>query len=67
MGWRFSDVNGGKEAIGGGHHKTLVDGAPLKNDAVDFFYKTKGFKPLFTQLEVYICISLYIQLSIIHT
>lgn len=71
MGGCFSDVKGGKEAIGGGvgaQQKTSVDASAATNDAVDFFYKTKGLQPLFTQLEVsiyictynfYVCIYIY--------
>ncbi|KAM7472735.1 hypothetical protein LguiA_010918 [Lonicera macranthoides] len=56
MGGCFSDVKGGKEAIGGGAQQktTHVDASAsaATNDAVDFFYKTKGLQPLFTLLEL---------------
>lgn len=57
MGGCFSDVNGGKAAVGGVHGGPLpmaaggdVDGG--HNEAVDHFYKVQGYQPLFTQIEV---------------
>lgn len=46
MGGCFSDVKGGKEAVGG-------DGAAQRvNDAVDHFLQSKGFRGLYTSLEL---------------
>ncbi|KAK7284308.1 hypothetical protein RJT34_19053 [Clitoria ternatea] len=47
MGGCFSDLKGGKQAVGG-----LREAATTQNDAVDFFYKTQGFQPMFTQVEL---------------
>ena len=47
-----SDLRGGQQAVGGvqqGPHS--YDGG--HNDAVDLFYRTRGFQPLFTQVEVF--------------
>lgn len=54
MGGCFSDVKGGKQAIGGinrrgGASSTWVGGP---NDAVDMFYRARGQQALFTPLEV---------------
>ncbi|KAM0947698.1 putative C2 domain, copine, protein BONZAI, C2 domain superfamily [Dioscorea sansibarensis] len=46
MGECFSDIKGGKEAVGG-------DGAAQRvNDAVDHFLQSKGFRGLYTSLEL---------------
>ncbi|XP_048325143.2 protein BONZAI 3 isoform X1 [Ziziphus jujuba] len=56
MGGCFSDVRGGQQAIGGTQprptdaHDNKNNGG--HNDAIDFFYKSRGFNPLFTQLEL---------------
>ncbi|KAH7543165.1 hypothetical protein FEM48_Zijuj02G0154200 [Ziziphus jujuba var. spinosa] len=56
MGGCFSDVKGGQQAIGGTQsrptdaHNNKNNGG--HNDAIDFFYKSRGFNPLFTQLEL---------------
>ncbi|KAL8166403.1 hypothetical protein V2J09_007902 [Rumex salicifolius] len=47
MGSCFSDLKGGQEAQGG---QTIAPAGI--NDAVDFFYTTRGFQPLYTQLEL---------------
>ncbi|CAB4315530.1 unnamed protein product [Prunus armeniaca] len=47
MGGCFSDVRGGKEAVGGAQPSSTVH-----NDAVEFFYRSHGAFPLFSQLEV---------------
>lgn len=58
MGGCFSDVRGGKQAIGGGgtqpHQQQMQAsvGGGGHNDAVDFFFKTKGLDALFTQIEL---------------
>ncbi|CAN1761119.1 Protein BONZAI 3 [Linum perenne] len=50
------DVKGGKQAIGGGSHLVPQpsdnnnDGG--HNDAVDFFFRSHGLHPLFSQIEV---------------
>ncbi|KAK2365105.1 protein BONZAI [Trifolium repens] len=48
MGGCFSDIQGAKEAVGGVNQKATNN----NNDAVDFFYKSQGFQPLFTQVEL---------------
>ncbi|CAJ2631557.1 unnamed protein product [Trifolium pratense] len=48
MGGCFSDMKGAKEAIGGVNQKATNN----NNDAVDFFYTSQGFQPLFTQVEL---------------
>ncbi|WJX85490.1 Protein BONZAI 3 [Trifolium repens] len=48
MGGCYSDMKGAKEAIGGVNQKATNN----NNDAVDFFYKSQGFQPLFTQVEL---------------
>lgn len=55
MGGCCSDLKGGKEAVGGatvGNYSNN-NGNGAHNDAVDFFYTSQGFQPLFTQLEVH--------------
>ncbi|KAK1360337.1 putative C2 domain, von Willebrand factor, type A, copine, protein BONZAI [Heracleum sosnowskyi] len=51
MGGCFSDVKGGKQAVIGGGTQQGVCGVG-HNDAVDFFFKTKGLDALFTQIEL---------------
>ncbi|KAJ0977682.1 hypothetical protein J5N97_013156 [Dioscorea zingiberensis] len=46
MGGCFSDVNGGKEAVGG---QTAAQGV---NDAVDHFLQSNGYRGLYTPLEL---------------
>ncbi|KAG2260096.1 hypothetical protein Bca52824_079390 [Brassica carinata] len=49
------DVAGGKQAIGGVQQRptsTTTNNA-AHNDAVDFFFRSKGQYPLFSQIEVY--------------
>ncbi|PNX62282.1 hypothetical protein L195_g061077, partial [Trifolium pratense] len=46
MGGCYSDMKA-KEAVGGVNQKATNN----NNDAVDFFYTSQGFQPLFTQLE----------------
>lgn len=54
MGACFSDVKGGQQAIGG----VVVDSSSNNanqggfNEAVDFLYKSHGFQPLLTYIEV---------------
>ncbi|GFZ11906.1 calcium-dependent phospholipid-binding Copine family protein [Actinidia rufa] len=56
MGNCCSDVAGGRAAIGGGaSSQTNPAGGP--NDAVDFFLTSRGYRGLFSQIEV--LLSLY--------
>ena len=48
MGGCFSDLKAGQAAVGG----PLPMLAAGHNDAVDHFYRKKGYQPLFTQIEV---------------
>ncbi|TKY45386.1 BONZAI 3 [Spatholobus suberectus] len=55
MGGCFSDLKGGKEAVGGLHEAATGTGRNndgTHNDAVDLFYKTQGFPPKFNQVDV---------------
>ncbi|KAK4273514.1 hypothetical protein QN277_021897 [Acacia crassicarpa] len=54
MGSCVSDLKGGKQAVGGVRHSPALGPTPLPahNDAVDFFYRSQGFQPMFTQLEL---------------
>jgi hypothetical protein len=62
MGNCFSDMEGGKQAVGGAQQRPTIisdnnnNNNGGHNDAVDFFYKSHGLHPLFTQMEVYIYI-----------
>ncbi|CAJ2631556.1 unnamed protein product [Trifolium pratense] len=47
MGGCYSDMKA-KEAVGGVNQKATNN----NNDAVDFFYTSQGFQPLFTQVEI---------------
>ncbi|GAU11572.1 hypothetical protein TSUD_345630 [Trifolium subterraneum] len=47
MGGCYSDMKA-KEAVGGVNQKATNN----NNDAVDFFYTSQGFQPLFTQVEL---------------
>ena len=56
MGNCFSDVEGGKQAVGGAQQRpnsiaTTNNNNGGHNDAVEFF-KSRGIQPLFTQIEV---------------
>ncbi|KAJ8526372.1 hypothetical protein K7X08_028849 [Anisodus acutangulus] len=49
MGNCLSDVEGGKQAVGGvGHHMDPT----AANDAVDLYYRTKGLHALYTSIEL---------------
>jgi len=60
------DVKGGKQAIGGVQQRptssTIANNA-AHNDAVDFFFRSRGQYPLFSQIEVlksgvfYVCLA----------
>lgn len=66
MGGCFSDVKGGKAAVGGGgevHNLRLQRGissnvatasssGTVQNDAVEFFFRSKGLLPLYTRIEL---------------
>ncbi|GMN25202.1 hypothetical protein TIFTF001_000847 [Ficus carica] len=56
MGGCFSDVRGGKQAIGGSGtlppHQSNNGYGGQSNEAVDFFHKSRCLHPLFTQLEL---------------
>ncbi|RVW84684.1 Transposon Tf2-2 polyprotein [Vitis vinifera] len=56
MGGCFSDVRGGKQAVGVGLTGPSLPPMPTSdaalNDAVDDFFRARGIQPLFTQLEV---------------
>ncbi|KAL2532569.1 Protein BONZAI 3 [Abeliophyllum distichum] len=56
MGNCFSDLEGGKQAVGGvgGSHQRAQNAAgdTGHNDAVDLFFRTKGLHALFTQMEL---------------
>ncbi|TQD91473.1 hypothetical protein C1H46_022978 [Malus baccata] len=55
MGGCFSDVRGGKDAVGGALPRPTEPNAKndgSHNDAIEFFYRAHGAYPLFTQLEV---------------
>uniref|UniRef100_A0A2N9GI06 C2 domain-containing protein n=1 Tax=Fagus sylvatica TaxID=28930 RepID=A0A2N9GI06_FAGSY len=57
MGNCFSDMEGGKQAVGGAQQRPTIasdnnNNNGGHNDAVDFFYKSHGLHPLFTQMEL---------------
>ncbi|KAL6329570.1 hypothetical protein AAG906_022147 [Vitis piasezkii] len=56
MGGCFSDVRGGKQAVGVGLTGPSLPPMPTSdaalNDAVDDFFRARGIQPLFTQLEL---------------
>ena len=57
MGNCFSDVEGGKQAVGGTQQRPNSIAATNNNngghnDAVEFFFRSRGIQPLFTQIEV---------------
>ncbi|XP_052302344.1 protein BONZAI 3 isoform X2 [Populus trichocarpa] len=53
MGLCFSDVRGGKQAIGGtSQQNPNSNNNAAHNDAVDFFFKSNGQQALFTQVEL---------------
>ena len=53
-------MEGGKQAVGGAQQRPTIasdnNNNGGHNDAVDFFYKSHGLHPLFTQMEVLIYI-----------
>ena len=56
MGGCFSDVRGGKQAVGMGLTGPSMPPTPTTdaaiNDAVDHFFRARGLHQLFTQVEV---------------
>ncbi|KAA8536922.1 hypothetical protein F0562_029400 [Nyssa sinensis] len=57
MGGCVSDVRGGQQAVGGGAQSISQatrdgGGRAAHNDAVDFFFRTKGLPALFTQIQL---------------
>ena len=57
MGNCFSDVEGGKQAVGGTQQRpnsiaTTNNNNGGHNDAIEFFFRSRGIQPLFTQIEV---------------
>ncbi|KAG2695390.1 hypothetical protein I3760_07G011200 [Carya illinoinensis] len=52
MGNCFSDVEGGKQAVGGVQRRPTAAATMTHNDAVDLFYKSRGLHQLFTQIEL---------------
>ncbi|KAG6645613.1 protein BONZAI 3-like isoform X3 [Carya illinoinensis] len=54
MGNCFSDVQGGKQAVGGVQQSTTAtnNNNGGHNDAVEFFYRSRGLQQLFTQIEL---------------
>ncbi|KAJ7978038.1 Protein BONZAI [Quillaja saponaria] len=55
MGGCFSDVRGGQQAVGGvqqGPNSAVTNNNGGHNDAVDYFYRSRGDVPMFTQLEL---------------
>ncbi|KAL5566183.1 hypothetical protein UlMin_029347 [Ulmus minor] len=52
MGGCFSDLEGGKQAIGGVQERPTDVNNGGQNDAVQLFYTSRGLHPLFTQLEL---------------
>ncbi|XP_037497211.1 protein BONZAI 3 isoform X2 [Jatropha curcas] len=52
------DVKGGKQAIGGAQQRpTDPPNNAGHNDAVDFFYRSRGLHPLYTQIELFLSAS----------
>lgn len=57
MGNCFSDLEGGKQAVGAAQLRptavaTSSNNNGAHNDAVEFFYRSRGQHPLFTQIEM---------------
>lgn len=69
MGNCFSDVEGGKQAVGGLQRGPMAasGGADVAthNDAVDYFYQVQGFQPLFTQVELSLSAEKLLDLDIV--
>ncbi|GLT54920.1 hypothetical protein SLA2020_280780 [Shorea laevis] len=57
MGNCFSDLEGGKQAVGAAQLRPTAAATSNNNngghnDAVEFFYRSRGLHPLFTQIEL---------------
>ncbi|CAA7406010.1 unnamed protein product [Spirodela intermedia] len=56
MGGCFSDVRGGKEAVGGRRQNSLFStsspGTAGANEAVNFFFNARGLRGLYTEMEL---------------
>ncbi|XP_062004902.1 protein BONZAI 3-like isoform X2 [Rosa rugosa] len=52
MGGCFSDVKGGKQAVGGGAQERPINRDADTNDAVELFNRSRGVYPLYTRLEL---------------
>lgn len=66
MGGCFSDVKGGKAAVGGAQRgpMPMAEEGGGHNEAVDHFYKVQGFQPLFTLVELSLCASKLLDLDV---
>jgi hypothetical protein len=65
MGNCFSDLEGGKQAVGAtSAAATSNNNNGGHNDAVEFFYRSRGLHPLFTQIEVFVFV--FILFSVPH-
>ncbi|KAG7968625.1 hypothetical protein I3843_08G164800 [Carya illinoinensis] len=53
MGNCFSDVEGGKQAVGGVQHSSTAtnNNNASHNDAIEFFYRSRGLQQRFTRVE----------------
>ena len=73
MGHCFLDLEGGKQVVGGAQQRPTSANDGGHNDAVDFFYRSRGLQPLFTQIEVLyqylmcMCTNCVIVYSVPHT
>lgn len=70
MGNCFSDLEGGKQAVGAAQLRSTAAATSNNNngghnDAVEFFYRSRGLHPLFTQVEVIVFV--IILFSVPHT
>lgn len=73
MGNCLSDVQGGKQAIGGVHRGPMVAMAAEEdnregggnNEAVDYFYRVQGYQALFTQVELSLSAANLLDLDIV--
>lgn len=54
MGNCFSDVKGGKQAVGVYRGSQIGGGGGGANDAVEFFFRNRGMTSLCTEIEVYV-------------
>ncbi|KAK3023664.1 hypothetical protein RJ639_043545 [Escallonia herrerae] len=55
------DIQGGQQAVGLGTRDLAGNSLDAShNDAVEFFFKSKGLQELYSHVEVYICVSIYV-------